>query len=133
MIAAGDDQLYVGHAVGDHLKSIADRVQSFIGSPLAEGQNPVAGVASPGKIRTFRILREDAMGPEMHVAASVLLPQYLAVSGNQNGKRIGLEEQFCRHSSGKLIKTRKSHARIVQIDAVHQMMQGYVGIETAEP
>jgi hypothetical protein len=93
----------------------------------------VIRIAAPRKIRALRVLGEDAMSPEVNIAASVLLLQHLAVIGNQNGQGIRLEEQFGRHGARELIQAGEPNARVVQIDAVHQVMQSHVSIKAAEP
>ena len=72
------------------------------------------------------------MGAEMNVAASVLLDQSAAIGGQQHGNRIGHQQQAGGHRTGRAIEPRKTHAGILQIDVIHQVMQGDVSVMAAQ-
>jgi len=64
----------------------------------------------------------------MHVSASILFHQDLAISRYENRDRVG----FKKYPGSKIpcgpIQHWEAHARVFQVDALHQMVQGHMGI-----
>jgi hypothetical protein len=89
MIAACDDQLRLWLPLGQQMKGFDHQFQSLVRSPLAEGKNTMLGITATRKVGEFRTPREDAVGPQMHIVAPVLIVQNFPVSGHENRDGIG--------------------------------------------
>jgi hypothetical protein len=68
----------------------------------------------------------------MHIVPAVLVVKNLAVSGHQHRHRIRQEQHLRRHGPGCAIQPLAANPRILQLHRVHQMMEGYVGIASAQ-
>lgn len=73
------------------------------------------------------------MRPEMHVIPAVFFMQNIAVSRHEYRHRICQEKHSRRKSASESIGAGMADASIFQIDRVHQMMKGDVGVAAGEP
>src|SRR5882672_7955839 len=133
MVASRDHQSCIWQASGDRPEGFNDWLESLVGAPFAECQYPSHRIASSGKVRVFRALRKDTVRPDMHVSASVLFHEDLAISGYENRNGVG----FKKYSSSKgpcgPVQLGEAHARVFQIDPLHQMVQGHMSIAAGQP
>lgn len=70
------------------MKRLNHELKTFVGSPFAEGEDAVLGIAAPGKVRVFRSARENAMGTNMNIVVTIFLGEDFAISRYQYGNRI---------------------------------------------
>ena len=132
MIAASNDQLRVWQLLSDEVESLGHELETFVGSPLAEGQNAVLGISAPGKIREFRTARENAMSAKVHVIAPVFVIEDLAIAGHQHGYRVREQKHSRGHGPREAIEAFMPNPDILQFHSIHQVMEGDVGIASAQ-
>jgi len=109
-------------------KRFDHQLQPLVGSPLAEGENTMFRIAAPVKAGEFGLSREYAVGAKMNVIATVFFMQDLPISRHQHGNGIGEKKHFCSDGTRQTIGACIADASIFQINRVHQMMQGHVGV-----
>jgi hypothetical protein len=85
MVPSADDQPGVWQGGGHNLVGLDHELEPFVGSPFAECQDAVLRVAAPGKIRIFGSARQNAMGSDMNVVATVLFVEDGAIAWHQYG------------------------------------------------
>ena len=71
-----------------------ERFQTLVRSPFSKSQNALPGIRSSGEIREFGMLRQDSVGPEMNVTATVFFQEDVAIGRHQHGHRIGQQQHF---------------------------------------
>ena len=81
MIGTRDHQLRIGETLRDLRKGLNENFRTLVSPPLAERENAMLGIAAPADVGKLRSSREDAMFPQMHIFAAILLEQHLAVGG----------------------------------------------------
>lgn len=113
-------------------KRFDHQLQPLVGSPLAEGQNAMFRIAAPVKAGEFGLSREDAVGAKVNVIATVFFAQDLTIAGHKYGNGVGEKKHFCSDGAGQTIGARITDAGVFQINRVHQMMQGHVGVAAAQ-
>ena len=98
MISSGYHKLGFRQPLSYLLERFDHELETFIGSPLAECQNPVDRVSTSGKIGELGPASKNAMGAQVDVVAAVLVVQDLAIAGHQHRDRIR-EQQHSRGDS----------------------------------
>jgi hypothetical protein len=68
----------------------------------------------------------------MNIVAPVFLVQNFAISRHQHRYRIRQEQEPGCEGARRFVDARMSNARVLQIDRVHQMMQGDVGVAASK-
>jgi len=131
MIAAGNDKLRAGHSLLQQFEGLDHQFEPLVSSPLAESEDAM-GIAAAGEIRKFGAVGEDAMRAKVHVVASVLVVENLAISGHEHGNGIGQQQHARGHRTRCFIEPGMTNTGIFEIDGVHEVMQGDVGIAPAE-
>jgi hypothetical protein len=89
-------------------------------------------IAAAGKVRVFGPAGENSVGPNMHIFATIFFVENLAVARHQNRYRIRQEKHSGSDCPCEAIGARMTHACVLQIDGVHQMMERYVGVAPSQ-
>lgn len=84
MIPARHDELRVGQTVGQQIEGFHHQLEPLVGSPLAEGENALLRISTPGKIGELRPARENPVRAQMHIVPAIFVIQNLAVAGHQH-------------------------------------------------
>ena len=132
MVASANDQSGVWQGLRDRLKCIDHELEPFVSSPFTEGQNAMLGIAAPRKIRAFRFSGQDSMGTKMHVVMTIFFVEDLTIAGHEHRHRIRQQEHSGGHSASQTVGMRVSNPGVLQVDGVHQVMQGDVGITATQ-
>jgi len=132
VIATRDYQFDVRKPFGDQFEGLKHRLQSFVSPQLSKSQKPVYRIAPKREVGIFGQVRQNAMSPHMNVLPSVLLQKNFAVGGHQNSHRVGHQQHSGGKSTGCPIQARETHASVFQIDCIHQMVQGHMGITATQ-
>jgi hypothetical protein len=90
------------------------------------------GIAATGKLRILRPARQNSVRAEMNVIAAIFFVQNLAVPGHEHRDGVRQQEHFRRQRSGEAVGTGMLHAGIFQIHRIHEVVQGDVGVTTAQ-
>jgi hypothetical protein len=133
MVCSAHHQAGRGQDLGDQLKGIDHQLEPLVGSPLAKRQNAMLRVPAPGKIRALGFSRQNAMRAEMHVVAAVFFVKDFAITGHEYRHRIRQQKHSRSHRAGQSVGAGVADSRVFQIDGIHQMVQGDMGITAAEP
>jgi hypothetical protein len=132
MIPSGDDQLGVGQGCAHNLERLNHQLEPFVSSPFAEGQYAVLWVAAPGKVRILGSARQNAMGSNVDIVVAILFMQDLPIPRHEHRNRIREQEHSGGNSAGRAVGARVSNPCILQIDGIHQVMQGDMGVAAAQ-
>ncbi|MGA8273571.1 MAG: hypothetical protein WB919_18555 [Candidatus Sulfotelmatobacter sp.] len=89
-------------------------------------------IAAEFEAGKFGLPREDAVGAEMNVIATVFFVQDLAIAGHQHRDGVGEQKHFCSDGSGQAIGAGMADAGVFQIHRVHQVMQSHMGVAAAQ-
>jgi hypothetical protein len=87
MISSRDNKSCFRYFGGKQLKRLNHQFKPFVGAPLAESENS-RRISAHREIRKFWSPGQNAVGPQMHVIAPVLVIQNLPISRHQDGDRI---------------------------------------------
>jgi hypothetical protein len=90
------------------------------------------GIAATREIGILGTARQNAMGAHMHVVPAVLVVEQLAISRHEDRDRIRQQQHSRGDAAGDPIGMRETHASVLQIDGVHQMVKSDMGIAAAE-
>jgi hypothetical protein len=132
MVSSADHQPGIGQSLGNIAKGFDHQFQPLVRSPLPEGQNAVLRIAASGKIRILRFSGKNAMRTQVHVVATIFFMQDLAISRHEHRNGIRQKKHLGGDGSRQTVGARVTNTSIFQIDGVHQMMQGDVGIATGQ-
>jgi hypothetical protein len=122
MITSANNQFGIGQACVHQLERLNHEFEPFVGSPLAEREDAVLRIASPGKIRIFRPSRQNAVRSNVNIVATILLVQNPAIPWHQNGNRIRQQQHSGGKGSRHPISTRVFHSCILQIHGIHEVV-----------
>lgn len=114
------------------MKGLDHQLQTLVGSPFSKSQNAMLGIATPGHIRELRLAGKNSVGTEMHIIAAVFFMQNFSISRHEHGNGVGEKKHARSHGSGQPIGARVTHASILQIHGVDEMVQRDVGVATAQ-
>src|SRR5262249_27367976 len=127
----GDDQFRVGYLLQQQTESVNHHFQALVGSPFAKGENAM-WMAATREIRKLRSTRKNAMRAQMHVVTSVFVVEDLSISRHQDRDRIPQQDHACGDGSGGTIKPLVANTRILEVNGIHQVVQGDVRVTSAE-
>jgi hypothetical protein len=114
------------------LKRLDHQLQALVGSPFAESQNAMLGIAPPGEVWILRLSREDSVRAKMNVIATILFVEDLAITGHEHGNGVRQKKHLGGGGAKQAIGARVAHSSVFQIHSVHQVVQGDVGIAAGE-
>jgi hypothetical protein len=97
MISAGDDQLGIRKGLSHNFERIEQELESLVGSPFAESQNPMLRISPPGKIRVLGFPRQNTVRSQMNIVTAIFFIKDLAIPRHENGNGIRQQE----NSGGK--------------------------------
>ncbi|MGD0987003.1 MAG: hypothetical protein ABR874_04275 [Candidatus Sulfotelmatobacter sp.] len=72
------------------------------------------------------------MGAKMNIIAAILFVENFAVSGHKHGHGIRKQQHPGGDRPSRSIETRVAHARVLEIDRVHEMVQSHVRVAAAQ-
>ena len=73
MISARDDQSCFGHLLSQQIERLNHQFEALVGAPFSECENAVNRIAASREIREFRPSGQNAMRPQVHVIAAILV------------------------------------------------------------
>ena len=132
MIAACDHKFHVGKPLRGLVKGVDHEFELLIGPPLSECQDAVKGVSAPGEIGIFGAVRQDAMCPKMHILAAILLEQKLTIMRHEDRYGVRHEDHSCSHAARESIGARKADSQILEVQCIHEVMQGDMSVFSAQ-
>jgi hypothetical protein len=132
MVSASDDQLRIRQDVGHSLECVDHEFEALIRSPLTECQNAMLRIAAPGEIRVFRSTGQNTVRPNVNIFATIFFGQYPAIAWHEHRHRIRQEQHSGGNGASHLVNARVTNARILQIDSIHQVMQGDVRVASTQ-
>jgi hypothetical protein len=68
----------------------------------------------------------------VHIIAAVLIVQNFAISGHEHGYRIRKQQHSRGERASHAVSARKTYSSVLQVDRIHEMVQGYMGIAAAQ-
>jgi hypothetical protein len=80
MITTRNHELSRWQLWGEKLKGLNHKFKTLVSPPFSEGEDLVFRSSAPGKIRKFWTARQQAVSPQMHIVAPVLIVQDLPIS-----------------------------------------------------
>jgi len=128
VVATCNDQLSAGQDVGHSLECIDHKFETLVGSPLAKGKDAVLRIAAPRKIGVLGSSCQNAVRPDMNILAAIFFREDPAIARHEYGHRIREQQHPGSHCTRGSVSTRVSNARILQINGIHQVMQGNVSV-----
>jgi hypothetical protein len=131
MISPADYELGVRQRFTHDRECLDHQLKPLVRSPFSKCQNAVLGITAPGKIGILRAPCQHPMRSEVNIGSAIFFVQDLAVARHEHRNRIREQEHARGHRSGQSVKARMAHARIFQIDGVHQVMQGDMRVTPA--
>ena len=84
MIAAGNDQLHLGHSFGKNVERLNHQFQPFVCPPFSERQDAVNRISAPFELRKFRTPGQDAMGPQVNIVATIFIVENFPVARHED-------------------------------------------------
>ena len=88
MVAAGNYQPGIGQLRRHDLERVDHEFEALVGSPLAECENAMFGIAAARKVGRFGPGSQNAVRPDVNVVAAIFFVQNFAVSGHEHRNRI---------------------------------------------
>jgi hypothetical protein len=131
MIAARDDQRHIRKLGANQGKSFEHELETLVSSPLAEREDAM-GIATTREIRILRTARQNAVSPHVHVVAAVFVGEDLAIAGHQYRHGVGEQQHARGEGASQAIGTDETNADVFEIDGIHEMVQGDVGVAAAQ-
>ena len=96
MISAGNHEFRLGQLRSNRIEGLDHKLEPFVGSPFAEGQNAVDRCTTSREVGEFRPSRQNAVGPQVDVVPSVLIVQDLAIAGHEHRDRVRKQQHSRR-------------------------------------
>jgi hypothetical protein len=132
MISPADHELGIRQRLVHNRKRLDHQLEPFVRSPLSEGQNAVLWIAAAGKVGILRAARQNSMRSQMHVGSAIFFVENLPIARHEHRNRIREQKHPRGQRSSHPVEARVPHASVLQIDCVHQMMQGNVRVAAAQ-
>ena len=132
VVSAGDDQFGVGQDVGHSLECVDHQFETLVRSPLAKCQNAMLWIAAPGEIRVFRSTGQNTVRPNVNIFATIFFGQNSAIARHEHRHRIRQEQHSGGNGASHLVGAWVTNARILQIDSIHQVVQGDVRVASTQ-
>jgi hypothetical protein len=99
VVASRDHQLCTGQFGVDDLKGFDHQLKPLVGSPLAECENAMFGIAATAKVRKLGPAGQDSVRAQVNVIAPIFFMQDPAISRHEDGYRIGEQQHSRRHGA----------------------------------
>jgi hypothetical protein len=128
MITPSDDEFEVRNLRFEQMKGFDHEFEPLVRTPFSKRQNAMCRRSAPGKVREFRPASKQTMGAEMNIVTTVFVIQDLAVSGHQHRDGIRQEKHSRGYRARYAIQALMTHAHILELNCVHQVVQGHVRV-----
>jgi hypothetical protein len=132
MISARDDQCCFGHLLSHQIEGLNHQFEALVGAPFPECKNAVNRITASREIREFRPSGQNAMRPQMHIVAAILVIQNLSIAWHQHRNRVGKQKHACGDRSREAIKVLVANSDILQFHRIHQVMKCDVRVAATE-
>jgi hypothetical protein len=132
MVAAGNYQPGIGQLRRHDLERVDHEFEALIGSPLAERENAMFGIAAPRKVGRFGPGSQNAVRADVNIVAAILFVQNFTVSGHEHRNRIGQQQHSGSDGASHAVSACVTNAGILQVYGVHQMVQGDMGVTASQ-
>jgi hypothetical protein len=130
MIAAGDHEFHIRQLGADQTKRIDHEFKPFVSSPFAKSEYAVR-IPAAREIRIFGASSENAVSAYVNIVSAIFIEENLAISRHQHRHRVGQQQHTRGHGASQSISTREADAEVLEIDRIHQMMEGDVRVLAA--
>jgi hypothetical protein len=94
------------------LKRLDHQLQALVGSPFAESQNAMLGIAPPGEVWILRLSREDSVRAKMNIIATILFVEDLAIPGHEHGNGVRQKKHLGSGGAKQAIGARVAHSGV---------------------
>lgn len=132
MIAARNHKSCFRHLLSQQIERLNHQLEAFIRAPFAERENAMNRIAASRKIREFRSSGQNAVRPQVHVVAPILVIQDFSIARHQHRNRIGKQKHARSDRSCEAIKLLVTNSDILQFHRVHQVMKCDMRIAATE-
>ncbi|MGE5055735.1 MAG: hypothetical protein ACM3WP_16375 [Acidobacteriota bacterium] len=123
MISAGYDQSCFRHLLSEQIERLDHQFEALVSAPLSECENAVNRIAASREIREFRPSGQNAMRPQVHIVAAILVIQNLSIAWHQYRNGVGKQKHARSDRSRKAIKMLVPNSDILQLHRIHQVMK----------
>ena len=127
MIGSADDEAGVGHSSQNRRKSFHQSFQAFVCAPVADRKKPLVGISAQGKIGRAGTGCERTVRSEEDILSGIFLAEGAAISGEQNGNGIGVQEHAGGQVASEAIDAFLLNSCVTEVDMFQNVMQSYVG------
>jgi hypothetical protein len=88
-------------------------------------------ISAQREIGVLRSLRKNPVRPQVDIVVPIFVMQDPAISRHEHRDRIRQQKHSGGDRPSRAIDPRMPNSRIFQVDSIHQVVEGHVGIATA--